>query len=203
MDVSPKNQDQRYTYSDYLLWTDDRERWELINGVPFDMSPAPCRKHQEISGLLFRSIGNYLEGKDCSVYTAPFDVRLPGGFKADEDIETVVQPDISVFCDESKLDDRGGNGAPDLVIEILSPSTAGKDLKEKFFLYERSGVREYWVVDPGNETLTVFLLDKKGQFARGRVYAGEDLLKVGIFDDLEIKMDELFVREKEKDTEDS
>lgn len=192
MQSSPKKLDQKFTYKDYLSWTDQNERWELIYGIAYDMSPAPNRGHQEISGFLFRSIGNYLDNKKCRVYAAPFDVRLPGGFITDDDVDTVVQPDISVFCDEEKLDDRGGNGAPDLIIEILSPSTASKDLKEKFFLYERVGVKEYWVVDPANKTLSAFILKEGGRYERGVVYAGEDVLKTALFEKLQIKMEEVF-----------
>jgi Uma2 family endonuclease len=156
------------------------------------MSPAPTRVHQRLSMFFSGLFSQYLRGKDCNAYAAPFDVRLPGGFKADNDVETVVQPDISVFCDKSKLDDRGANGAPDLIIEILSPSTASKDLKEKFFLYERVGVKEYWVVDPANRTLTVFVLVESGKYARGVVYAGEDILKTALFDGLEIRLEEVY-----------
>ncbi|MEA1911278.1 MAG: Uma2 family endonuclease, partial [Spirochaetota bacterium] len=191
METSPRKLNRKFTYKDYLSWTDDKERWELIDGEAFDMSPAPTRGHQGISGFLFRSIGNYLDNNKCKVYAAPFDVRLPGGFKADSDVDTVVQPDISVFCDKTKLDDRGGNGSPDLIIEILSPSTASKDLKEKFFLYEKVGVKEYWIVDPSNKTLTAFILGEKGRYDRGVVYAGEDVLKTPLFEGLDIRMEEV------------
>ena len=191
METSPKKLNQRFTYKDYLLWSDD-ERWELINGIAYDMSPAPSRWHQSLSSFLHITIGMHLEGSSCQVFSAPFDVRLPGGFKADDNVDTVVQPDISVFCDEKKLDDRGGNGAPDLVIEILSPSTASKDLKEKFFLYERVGVKEYWVADPFNRTITVFILEENKRYSRGVVYAGDDVLKTELFEGLEIKMEEVF-----------
>lgn len=193
METSPRKLNKKFSYKDYLTWINDKERWELIDGEAYDMSPAPNRGHQDISGFLFRSIGNYLDNKKCKVYAAPFDVRLPGGLKADNDVDTVVQPDISVFCDKDKLDDRGANGAPDLVIEILSPSTASKDLKEKFFLYEMVGVKEYWIVDPSNKTLSVFILNEDGKYERGVVYAGEDLLKTILFEGLEIKMEEVFV----------
>ena len=191
METSPKKLNRKFTYKDYLSWPEG-ERWELIDGVAYDMSPAPSREHQDIAGALFVLFKNYLKGKGCRAYTAPFDVRLPGGFKADEDVDTVVQPDISVFCDEKKLDERGGNGAPDLVVEILSPTTASKDLKEKFMLYERAGVREYWVADPANKTLTAFILGDDGTYARGVVYAGKDVLKTSLFEGLEIKMEEVF-----------
>lgn len=192
MQSSIKKTDKKFTYKDYLSWTDDQERWELIDGIAYDMSPAPTREHQYISSYFTSKFFEYLKGKDCNVFAAPFDVRLPGGFKANEDVNTVVQPDISVFCDKTMLDDRGANGAPDLIIEILSPSTASKDLKEKFFLYEKVGVKEYWVVDPANRTLTVFVLDKESKYPRGVVYAGEDVLKPLTFDGLDIKIKELF-----------
>ena len=191
MQTSPRKLNRKFSYKDYLLWPDN-ERWELINGVPYDMSPAPNRKHQEISMYFSGLFMHYLRDKDCHVYAAPFDVRLPGGFITDTDVNTVVQPDISVFCDETKLDDRGGNGAPDLIIEILSPSTAPKDLREKFFLYETVGVKEYWIVDPLNKTLTVYILEESGRYARGVVYAGKDILKTDLFKGLEIKMEEVF-----------
>ena len=119
---------ETYTYGDYLSWPDE-ERWELIDGIPHSMSPAPSRVHQEISMELARQIANHLIGKNCRVYAAPFDVRLPKGGEKDEQIETVVQPDLVVVCDESKLDERGCKGPPDLIIEILSPHTAAKDMK--------------------------------------------------------------------------
>lgn len=190
--TSPKKLNMVFSYKDYLSWDADNERWELIDGIAYDMSPAPTRKHQKLSGILFSKFHNFLEDKDCSVYAAPFDIRLPEGFQADNEIKTVVQPDISVFCDEDKLDDKGAVGAPDLVIEILSPSSAVKDLREKFFLYEKAGVKEYWIVDPANETLTVYNLDENGKYPRGKIFAGEDKVKVGIFEDLDIKMDDIF-----------
>ncbi|MCF6336101.1 MAG: Uma2 family endonuclease [Spirochaetales bacterium] len=192
MQSSPKKLNQMFTYKDYLSWTDEEERWELIDGEAYDMSPAPLREHQKLSMYFSGVFVQYLKDKNCNVYAAPFDVRLPGGFKTDNDVDTVVQPDISVFCDETKLDDRGANGAPDLIIEILSPSTASKDLKEKFFLYERVGVKEYWIVDPANRTLTVFIPGENGKYTRGIVYAGEDVLKTSLFEALEIRMEEVF-----------
>lgn len=192
MHTSPKKLDTKFSYKDYLSWDGENERWELIYGIAFDMSPAPTRRHQNISINISSKIAEYLDDKDCSVYAAPFDVRLSDGFQADNEIETVVQPDISVFCDEKKLDDRGAIGAPDLVVEILSPATAARDLREKFFLYEGVGVKEYWIVDPANKTLTVFILDNNGKYPRGTVYAGEDRVKVGIFEDLEISMTDVF-----------
>ncbi|MHB8057961.1 MAG: Uma2 family endonuclease [Desulfuromonadaceae bacterium] len=142
--LKPKD-NQRYYYSDYLTWNDG-ERWELIDGVAYSMSPAPGRRHQEISGELFRQLANYLKGKQCKVYDAPFDVRLSDQVDASDNyIETVVQPDILVVCDRTKLDEKGCNGAPDLIIEITSPSTAKHDLGTKFDLYQKHAIQEYWI----------------------------------------------------------
>ncbi|HNV72404.1 MAG TPA: Uma2 family endonuclease, partial [Candidatus Ozemobacteraceae bacterium] len=126
-----------WTYAD-LLKLPEEQRCEIIDGEYFDMTPAPNRLHQEILGNLFRQIINQLDGKPCKVYFAPFDVRLPDSDdQPDGEIRNVVQPDLVVICDEKKLDDRGCRGAPDLAVEILSPSTAGKDQVKKRRLYER------------------------------------------------------------------
>ena len=132
---------ETFTYGDYEKWPEDRRR-ELIDGVPYDMTPAPSRKHQEILGEIYLQFANCLKNKSCKVYLAPFDVRLPQGAESEEMIRTVVQPDLTIVCDHSKLDDKGCLGAPDLAIEILSPHTAAKDLKIKLDLYERVAVKE-------------------------------------------------------------
>lgn len=115
-----------YTYRDYYTWPID-ERWELIDGKAYNMSPAPTRRHQEVAGELFRQTANFLQNHPCQIYAAPFDVRLPRGGEADDLIDTVVQPDLSVICDSEKLDKAGCRGAPDWIIEVLSPATAAKD----------------------------------------------------------------------------
>jgi len=184
--------DEKYNYADYLTWTDENERWEIIEGVPYMMSPAPRRKHQKVSGELFGIIWDYLKGKKCEVYSAPFDVRL-GEKNNDEEVETVVQPDISVICDEEKLDDKGCMGAPDLIVEILSPSTSKKDKFEKFYLYEKYGVREYWLVEIEEKLITVFKLQKDGKYGRPDIYSEEsEDIKVGIFDDLKVNVESIF-----------
>jgi len=177
----------KYTYKDYLSWDDD-ERWELINGQAYNMTPALAPRHQELSGELFRQFSNFLLGKSCKVYPAPFDVRLPDPGESDDDAQNVVQPDISVVCDRSKIDDRGCKGSPDLVIEILSPSTARKDMKEKFLLYERAGVKEYWVVDPSAKTVMIFRQYIDSRFGRPEVYSEEDQVAVGILEGLTIDL---------------
>jgi Uma2 family endonuclease len=142
-----------YTYADYLTWPDD-VRYELIEGVPYMMSPAPTRAHQSVLGYIFRKIGDYLEDGKCEVFVAPFDVRL----NADTEDDTVVQPDILVVCDESKIGDKAIVGAPDMVVEVLSPSTETHDRKVKYDLYENSGVKEYWIVDPRARLVETYVL---------------------------------------------
>jgi len=133
---------KKFNYADYLNWADD-ERWEIIEGVPYNMSPAPAREHQRVSAIIFVKIYNFLSGKECEVYFAPFDVRLAETKnEADEEIETVVQPDIVVICDQNKLDKRGCLGSPDIMVEILSPATSYKDQTEKLLLYEKHGVKD-------------------------------------------------------------
>lgn len=180
-----------YTYGDYAKWPDE-ERWELIDGVPYNMSPAPSRIHQKFLGELFKQIAVYLTGKTYEVYIAPFDVRLPKGDESDEQIDTVVQPDLVIVCDREKLDERGCKGAPDLAVEVLSPGTAGKDMKIKLALYERVGVKEYWLVDPSNKTVQVYQLEAAGRYGRPGIYTDTDQVKVGLFPDLEIDLSSVF-----------
>jgi len=182
----------RFSYADYCKWTDDG-RWELIGGVEYDMSPAPSRIHQKLSGELFVRIYNVLKDRECDVYAAPFDVRLPDYAEAsDEEISTVVQPDIVVVCDESKLDARGCMGAPDLVIEILSPYTAAKDLKIKRDLYEKHGVREYWLIHPTDQTFMVYCLSQDKQYAKAEIYASQDIVESKVIAGLKIALTDLF-----------
>jgi Uma2 family endonuclease len=181
----------KYTYKDYLTWDDD-ERWELISGQLYNMTPAPSRRHQKLSGELFRQFANFLFGKTCEVYDAPFDVRLPEPGESDDDAQNVVQPDLVVICDPSKLDDHGCKGSPDLVVEILSPSTSRKDLKEKFLLYERAGVKEYWVVDPVAKTVMAFRQYIDSRFGRPDVYSEEDKAPVGVLEGLTIDLGLVF-----------
>ncbi|MDR1948303.1 MAG: Uma2 family endonuclease [Spirochaetaceae bacterium] len=148
-----------YTYADYLTW-EGSERYELIDGEAYMMA-LPSRIHQEISGSLYYALRSYLEGKPCKVYAAPFAVRLNPA--EDQSDDTVLEPDIVVVCDPSKLDDRGCNGAPDLVIEILSPSNTRHDRLVKFNKYRQAGVREYWIVGPEEKIVTVYVL-KNGEY---------------------------------------
>ena len=166
-----------YTYSDYLKWKFE-EQVELIRGKISKMSPAPAPRHQQISISLASEIYNFLKRKLCKVFTAPFDVRLPvKNKKKDNEITTVVQPDICVICDETKIDSRGCLGAPDLLIEILSPGNTEKEVKLKFELYEEAGVKEYWIVYPAEENIAVFILNENGRYDGAKIYAGNDPIK--------------------------
>ncbi len=153
-----------HTYADYLSWPDDI-RYELIDGIAYLMAPAPSRVHQEFVGELHRQVANALVDQPCRAFVAPFDVRLPKAGEADELVDTVVQPDILVVCDRSKLDERGLRGAPDWVIEVLSPSTAGHDQIRKLAAFERSGVPEVWLVHPIDRVLSVYRL-RDGRYQR-------------------------------------
>ncbi|MDR0799248.1 MAG: Uma2 family endonuclease [Dysgonamonadaceae bacterium] len=183
----------RYTYADYLGWKDYQRR-ELIHGVVHNLFSAPSRLHAQISfnlAFLFRWFIRKRKGK-CRVFHAPFDVRLPKNGETDDDqIDTCVEPDICVICDPSKLDAKGCIGAPDLIVEVQSPSTRKRDLDEKLSLYESSGVCEYWTIDPPPKTLTVFLLQENGKYDAGTVYT-KGKAPVGIFEGLKIDLKKLF-----------
>lgn len=157
----PKQGNGRFTYDDYLHWPDD-ERWELIDGVAYDRSPAPSRRHQDFVVELTVQTVNHVRGGNCRTYVAPFDVRLPRADEADALVDSVVQPDVAVICDPAKLDDKGCRGAPDWIVEILSPGTARKDHREKRDLYERHGVREYWLLHPIDGVLMIYRLVNDG-----------------------------------------
>jgi Uma2 family endonuclease len=151
-----------YTYADYLMWQ-FKERVELIKGKIFKMSPAPSSFHQDISGNLFFELRNFINKGSCKLYAAPFDVRLIN-FKestADYQITTVVQPDLCVICDRSKIDEKGCIGAPDLIIEILSLGNSKKEMDIKYDLYEENGVLEYWIVNPSEKTIAIFVLQNE------------------------------------------
>ena len=184
--------EKHYTYADYLTWPDDA-RYELIDGEAFLMAPAPLIEHQEVAGEVFRQLANQLDGKPCRPYIAPVDVRLPRNDEADAAIDTVVQPDVLVVCDPGKVDRRGVRGAPDWVLEVLSPSTAAHDQIAKRRTYERAGVREYWLVHPGDRTLTVYVLDN-GQYGRPEIYELKDATPIGVLPGVSIAWDALVER---------
>lgn len=179
-----------FTYADYCRWPDD-ERWELIEGEAYGMA-APGRAHQTVVGELFVQIGLYLRGKPCRPFVAPFDVRLPRGNETDDDVTTVVQPDISVICDPAKLDERGCRGTPDWVIEVLLPSTAAKDQIQKLAAYERAGVREVWLVHPTDHVVIVYTAGADNHYGKPAIHETTGTLAPGLFPDLLIEWGLIF-----------
>lgn len=181
------------TYGDYVQWPED-ERWELIDGVAWNMGPAPVREHQRILGELFSQIHGYLRSKPCHVYFAPFDVRLPKSNEADDLIDTVVQPDIAVICDKQKLDDKGCRGAPDWIIEIISPGSAVRDQIDKRRLYEIHNVREYWIVHPQDHVQTIYCMEDHA-YGNPEIRATKGQVPVRIFPDFSIDWALIFADE--------
>ncbi|MEW5887691.1 MAG: Uma2 family endonuclease [Pseudomonadota bacterium] len=174
----PRRDTAYHTYADYLTWPED-VRYELIDGIAYLMGPAPVRAHQEVVGEIYFQVHGALEGKPCRAYVAPFDVRLPKGNEADEQVDTVVQPDVLVVCDESKLDERGMRGAPDWVVEVLSPASAGHDQTVKLAAYERAGVAEVWLVHPTDRVVTVYRLEGRA-YGRPSIHEMKDSLAVHV-----------------------
>ncbi|MCL1831571.1 MAG: Uma2 family endonuclease [Oscillospiraceae bacterium] len=185
---------QRYTYEDYAKWElAQGERFELIDGVPYAMA-APSVKHQDAVGEIFVQLKNFLRGKSCRVFIAPFDVCLNA--KGNKD-KNVVQPDILVVCEPKKLaDGKRCNGAPDLAIEVLSPSNENHDSFVKFNLYRQAGVREYWVVNPENETVHKYVLQNKKYVAE--VYSTQDIVPVNVLNGCEIDLKLVFEVENQE-----
>ena len=183
-------EEMRYTFADYLTWDED-DHIELIYGYPYMMS-SPSTEHQLVSGELFAQLHTYLADKKCRVIAAPYAVRLfEEASDRPEDVNTVVEPDLVVICDPSKMDRRGCKGAPDLVIEILSPSSRRHDRIVKLDLYQRAGVREYWVVNPEDRTVQVMLL-KDSYLLPVEDYGREDMAKVNILEDCTIDLSKVF-----------
>ncbi|MFN2349579.1 MAG: Uma2 family endonuclease [Thioalkalivibrio sp.] len=146
-----------HTYGDYISWSEET-RYELVDGHAYAMAPAPSVSHQQVVGELYRQVADALDDSPCRVLIAPVDVRLPRQDEADEDIDTVVQPDLMVVCDPRRIEERGIRGAPDWIVEVLSPSTAAHDQQLKREIYERHGVQEYWLVHPGDRVLIIYRL---------------------------------------------
>ncbi len=180
-----------YSYANYLTWLFD-DRVELIKGKVFKMSPAPSSLHQEISANISSALHNYLKDKPCKIYYAPFDVRFPKESKADNDIYTVLQPDICVICDRAKIDGRGCLGAPDIVIEILSPGNNRTELLNKYRVYEEFGVKEYWVVSPVEKTLLKYTLDEHDKYYPSRLYTLSEKVYSVVLPGFELDVDRVF-----------
>lgn len=190
----PAERKDRYTYADYLTWDDDVRR-ELIDGEIFVMGPVPRPAHQALLGALYVQVATHFEESDGSseAYLAPFDVRLPDAGDEDGDEATVVQPDLVVICDPSKLDEKGARGAPDWLVEILSPSTASHDQIRKRKLYERHGVKEYWLVHPQDRVAWIYRL-KGGEYEPAEVVECSGSSEVGAVSGLEIDWHRAFAR---------
>lgn len=191
MGIPQENPSNSFTYADYRSWSHD-ERWELINGQAWAMSPAPNRRHQGLLGTFTDSFQSFFRNKKCKVYFAPFDVVLPKFGQKEDESDTVVQPDLVVICDLNKLTDAGCTGAPDLAIEILSPSTAYKDMDQKLKLYERSGVKEYWIVNPANATVMVYRQVAPASFGKPLLFARGDRLEAGLYPGLIVNLNDAF-----------
>lgn len=184
---------KKFTYGDYLTWPED-ERWELIDGEAFAMTPAPSVLHQRVVREILTQINPLLRHGPCEIFAAPFDVRLPEAGEADKEIVTVVQPDLAIICDPAKLDDQGCRGAPDMIIEIISPSTAARDQIYKVALYEKHGVREYWLVHPTDRLVTIRRLEASGRYGLPQIHEAKGRLPVATLPGLEIDLDEVFRR---------
>ncbi|AHE97896.1 Uma2 family endonuclease [Thioalkalivibrio paradoxus] len=181
-----------HTYGDYLGWPED-VRYELIDGEAFLMAPGPDLEHQDIAGEIFRQLANALDGRNCRPYIAPLDVRLPKANEADEQIDTVVQPDVLVVCDPARLDRRGVRGAPDLVVEVQSPSTAAHDHVRKRRVYERAGVKEYWLVHPTDRMVTIYRL-ADGEYGKPEIQELQGETAVAVLPGVAIAWDALIAR---------
>ncbi|SDG42463.1 Uma2 family endonuclease [Desulfosporosinus hippei] len=190
MSLLVQKDDKKYTYAEYLKWTDG-QRWELLDGIAYNIA-APSRRHQEVSGELFYQIRSYLADRPCKIYSAPFDVRFSGPEQEDEQTWDVVQPDLTIICDQSKLDDKGCLGAPDLIIEIISPASIGLDYVTKLALYEKYKVNEYWIIHPLDNTVMVFTLGEDDQYGKPHIFIEGSQLKSSVFTDLTIDFKQLF-----------
>ena len=191
-DINQLDLSKTYSYADYLTWM-FQERLELFKGKIFRMSPAPSLYHQKVSRDLTGLLWSSFKGNSCNLFVAPFDVRLLNSKNStsDKDIYTVVQPDLCVICDESKMDSRGAIGAPDLMIEILSPGNSKKEMTYKYELYEEAGVLEYWMVNPADKTIFIYVL-KDGKFEGQQPLVEENKIKSLLFPQLDFTLSEIF-----------
>lgn len=204
-DINQLDFNKKYTYADYLTW-DFKERVELIKGKIFKMAPAPDEEHQKVSINLSSEIRFFLKKKKCQVRHAPYDVRLniptetPISKKrrksakiiSEEEILTVVLPDILVICDASKIDSRGCHGAPDLVVEILSTGNNRVDIVEKFAIYQSAGVPEYWIIHPNEQTVTIYTLNEQNKYIGSKPFGSGETIHSSILKGLEIEAEDIF-----------
>jgi Uma2 family endonuclease len=185
-----------YTYKDYLKFTKESDKIELINGE-FIKCVAPSRIHQHISIEVSSEIRNYIKSKkgECKVYTAPFDVRLIKDTEDDRNSINVIQPDITIICDKNKLDDKGCKGTPDFIAEIVSPSSKRYDYVKKLNIYQDYGVKEYWIINPIDKTILVYLLnfDENDFFyERPILYSGNVKVKINVLEDCKIDFSDIW-----------
>ncbi len=185
-DINQLDLNKSYTYKDYLTWNFP-ERVELLMGKIFKMSPDPSRYHQKISRRIFRYLDRFLSDEKCELYHPLFDVVLKKGEKS-----TVVQPDLCVICDKSKLTDKGCTGAPELVVEILSPGNSNRELKDKFKLYEQNGVQEYWIVDPNRRDITIYTLNDNNKYIGSKPFTEGETLSSLVLDGLKVDIENVF-----------
>jgi Uma2 family endonuclease len=191
---------QSYSYADYLTWQFS-ETVELIKGKIMLMSPAPNVRHQRISADLSGMLYNFFKHKKCQFFAAPFDVRLYNRQKSiltNQDIHTVLQPDLCVICNPDQLDKQGCNGAPDWIIEILSKGNSKREMQIKYALYEESGVGEYWIVYPEHQAIHQFVLDEKGCYQLKHMFVDDDIARPALFPDLAIDLAEVFEKSDEE-----
>ena len=191
--ISQLDPTAQYTYADYLLWQFS-ERVELIKGYFLQMA-APSSRHQNTVTNFTRILSTFFRKTNCKIYVAPFDVRFydkQKSLKADKDIYTVVQPDLCIICDKSKIDERGCLGAPDWIIEILSPGNSKKEVQKKYALYEECGVKEYWIIYPNEQTLFQFVLGNDDKYRLHKMFAEDDLVPSYLFPDLIVDLKEAF-----------
>ena len=193
-ELSQLDMNGTYSYADYLTWRLE-ESVELIKGKIMAMSPAPNRKHQSITGNLFLSLGTHFKRKSCSVYIAPFDVKLYDNHKSrlsDREVFSVVQPDLCVICDKDKLTELGCDGAPDWIIEVLSPGNSKRELRLKYDLYQENGVIEYWTVHPVEQAVYQFVLDQNHKYQLFALHPGNEIAIPYLFPDLQIDLNDVF-----------
>ena len=191
--MNPLDPNKHYTYLDCLSWYEGY-RCEIINGVAKELPPVYTAHARVFANLLFH-LYSYIKDYECKcgIYGGIFDVRLPKNGETDYDkIDTVVQPDICVICDLSKLDELGCCGAPDMIVEVLSPATLIRDVTEKFALYEEHGVKEYWIVLPNDKAIIVFLLQENGKYDEGTVYEWGGKIPVSVLDNYLMDLDDIF-----------
>jgi len=185
------NRKSIYTYRDYLQWPKE-QRYEIIEGIPYLLAPSPSIKHQRILGELFMRFKQYFKDT-CEVLCTPCDVLLPESNECIDEIKTVVQPDIYVVCDKSKLKENFCLGSPDLIVEITSPSSPSIDYVKKLNLYEKHMVKEYWIVDIKYNRISIYNLQENNEYGSPAIYdKNNPIIKSEIFENLTISLDEVF-----------